>query len=155
MRDKYPAYYRGLQGGKVVIDTIMTSEVSEGRRPIVKREYISPQVFQEELNSGLYEKTKHFGEKALNAYLDLVKLITKNKDSYLDLAKAFHKTIGDIIPDEETNSLELYNMKWRDEERKDTRSTKQMKRGSTNQELTDWLMNDLLGESVLYGSFDK
>lgn len=155
MRDKYPAYYRGFKGGKVVIDTIMTSEVSEGRRPVVKREYISPQVFQEELNSGLYEKTKHFGEKALNAYLDLIKLITKNKDSYLDLAKAFHKTIGDIIPDEETNSLELYNMKWKEKENENTETTDKMRQGSETQELTDMVINDLIRESILYGSFDK
>ena len=155
MRDQYPVYYRGLQGGKVVLDEIKTSSVSEGRTVIIKRQYVKPEVFQEELSSGLYQKTKHFGEKALDAYMNIVRLVTKNKDSYLDMAKTFHKAIEDVIPSEETFSLKLYNMKWRDKERKNTRSTKQMKRGSTDQELMDWLMNDLLGESVLYGSFDK
>ena len=155
MRDTYPVYYRGLKGGQVVLDVIKASNISEGRKLVLKREYVKPEIFQEELNSGLYEKTQHFGDHTLKIWKDLVQLMIKNKDSYLDMAKAFHKTIEAIVPSNETFSLKLYNMKWRDKEREDTRSTKEMKRGSTGQELTDWLMNDLLGESILYGSFDK
>ena len=161
MRDQYPVYYRGLQGGKVVLDTIKTSEVSEGRRVVVKREYVDPKIFQEEMSSGLYEKTKHFGEKALGAYTDLIRLMVKNKDSYLDLAKAFHKVVEDVTPDNETNSLELYNMVWKEKESENTKSTKKMRKGSEEAEneaeaekLTDWLINDILGESVLYGKFE-
>lgn len=161
MRDQHPVYYRGLQGGKVVIDEIKASTESEGRKPVVKRTYLTPAAFQEELNSGLYEKTRNHSFQIRRAYNDLVKMIVKNKNSYIDLAKTFHKTIEDLLGDDQYADpkgfdLDFRNMKWRDKERDDTdtKSSKKMRKGSTDQELTDWLMNDLLGESILYGTFE-